>query len=52
MITANGLAALIWFRLTIRIASVLDLETRFLYVNAFNAFEMKELTSTLKVYFP
>lgn len=39
-------------RLTIRLASVLDLEARFLYVNAFDAFEMKEFATVLKVYFP
>jgi len=39
-------------RLTIRLSSVLDLEARFLYVNAFDAFEMKEFATVLKVYFP
>jgi tetratricopeptide (TPR) repeat protein len=38
--------------LTIRVASGLDLEARFLYVNAFDAFEMKEFATVLKVYFP
>ena len=38
--------------LSIRVASALDLEARFLYVNAFDAFEMKELTTLLKVYLP
>jgi Flp pilus assembly protein TadD len=38
--------------LTIRVGSGLDLEARFLYVNAFDAFEMKEFTTLLKVYFP
>jgi Flp pilus assembly protein TadD len=37
--------------LTIRLGSRLDLGTRFLYVNAFDAFEMKELATVLKVYF-
>jgi Flp pilus assembly protein TadD len=39
-------------RLTFRMGSGLDLEMRFLYVNAFDAFEMKEFTTALKVYFP
>lgn len=38
--------------LTVRLGSGLDLSTRFLYVNAFDAFEMKELSTVLKVYFP
>jgi tetratricopeptide (TPR) repeat protein len=38
--------------LTLRLASLLDLEARFLYVNAFDAFELKEFASVLKVYFP
>jgi hypothetical protein len=38
--------------LTLRLNSVLDLESRFLYVNAFDAFELKEFSSVLKVYFP
>ena len=37
--------------LTLRLGSRLDLGTRFLYINAFNAFEMKELATVLKVYF-
>jgi hypothetical protein len=37
--------------LTFRLGPVLDLQTRLLYVNAFDAFEMKELTTLLKVYF-
>jgi tetratricopeptide (TPR) repeat protein len=37
--------------LTVRLGPVLDLQTRLLYVNAFDAFEMKELTTLLKVYF-
>jgi len=37
--------------LTIRLGSRLDLGTRFLYVNAFDAFELKELATVLKVYF-
>jgi tetratricopeptide (TPR) repeat protein len=44
--------AVAYTTLTFRLASVLDLEGRFLYVNAFDAFEMKELATTLKVYFP
>lgn len=38
--------------LSIRLARILDLEGRFLYVNAFDAFEMKEVTTLLKVYLP
>ena len=38
--------------LTVRLGSGLDLSTRFLYVNAFDAFEMKELSTVLNVYFP
>ncbi len=38
--------------LTIRVGSALDLEGRFLYVNAFDAFEMKEFSTVVKVYFP
>jgi tetratricopeptide (TPR) repeat protein len=37
--------------LTLRLGPVLDLQTRLLYVNAFDAFEMKEITTLLKVYF-
>jgi len=37
--------------LTVRLAPVVDLQTRFLYVNAFDAFEMRELATVLKVYF-
>ena len=37
--------------LTLRLGSVVDLQTRFLYVNAFDAFEMKELATVFKVYF-
>ena len=37
--------------LTIRLGSRLDLGARFLYLNAFDAFEMKELTTVLKIYF-
>ena len=45
-------AATAYSRLTVRLASVLDLEARFLYVNAFDAFELKEFASVLKVYLP
>jgi tetratricopeptide (TPR) repeat protein len=38
--------------LTFRLSSGLDLQARFLYVNAFDAFEMKELATVLKVYLP
>jgi hypothetical protein len=38
--------------LTVRIGSGLDLAARLLYVNAFDAFEMKEFATVLKVYFP
>jgi Flp pilus assembly protein TadD len=37
--------------LTFRLGPVLDLQTRLLYVNAFDAFEMKEIATLLKVYF-
>ena len=37
---------------TFRLASILDLEARFLYANAFDAFEMKEFSSLVKFYFP
>ena len=37
--------------LTFRIGPALDLQTRLLYVNAFDAFEMKEIATLLKVYF-
>lgn len=38
--------------LTLRLSHWLDFETSFLYVNAFDAFELKEFSSILKVYFP
>lgn len=39
-------------KLTMRLSAILDLEARFLYVNAFDAFELKEFASALKVYLP
>ena len=43
--------AVVHSTLTLRLGSRLDLGTRFLYVNAFDAFEMKEFSTVLKVYF-
>ena len=45
-------SAVVTSTLTLRLASLLDLEARFLYVNALDAFEMKEFASVLKIYFP
>jgi tetratricopeptide (TPR) repeat protein len=44
--------AVAYTTLTFRVGSALDLAGRFLYVNAFDAFEMKEFATMLKVYFP
>ena len=44
-------SAVVHTALTLRLGSRLDLGTRFLYINAFDAFEMKELATVLKVYF-
>jgi tetratricopeptide (TPR) repeat protein len=49
--TASRNTAVVHSALTLRLGSRLDLGTRFLYVNAFDAFEMKELATVLKVYF-
>jgi hypothetical protein len=49
--TSSRNSAVTHTALTIRLGSRLDLGTRFLYVNAFDAFEMKELATVLKVYF-
>jgi tetratricopeptide (TPR) repeat protein len=49
--TGSRTSAVAHTALTIRLGSRLDLGTRFLYVNAFDAFEMKELATVLKVYF-
>ena len=38
--------------LTLRLAQMFELETRFLYVNALDAFELKELSAGLKLYLP
>jgi len=44
--------AVAYSSLTIRVGTALDLEGRFVYVNAFDAFEMKEFATVVKVYFP
>jgi tetratricopeptide (TPR) repeat protein len=49
--TSSRNSAVAHTALTIRLGSRLDLGTRLLYVNAFDAFEMKELATVLKVYF-
>ena len=38
--------------LLLRLTPMLEVETRFLYVNAFDAFELKELSAGLKLYLP
>jgi tetratricopeptide (TPR) repeat protein len=38
--------------LTLRLTPMFELETRFLYLNAFDAFELKELSAALKLYLP
>lgn len=43
--------AVVYTALTFRVGSALDLQGRFLYVNAFDAFEMKEFATAVKVYF-
>jgi hypothetical protein len=49
--TSSRNSAVVHTALTLRLGSRLDLGTRFLYVNAFDAFEMKELATVFKVYF-
>jgi tetratricopeptide (TPR) repeat protein len=48
--TSSRTTAAIFSSLSFRLTTGLDLETRFLYLNAFDAFRMKELGVTLKVY--
>jgi tetratricopeptide (TPR) repeat protein len=50
--TTSRNTAVAYTSLTIRVGSALDLAGRFLYVNAFDAFEMKEFATVVKVYFP
>ena len=45
-------AAVATSSLTLRLTPMFELETRFLYVNALDAFEMKELSAGLKLYLP